>query len=380
MYVQAPYVEVFVDGRPLQPPALDLRVEQRLGQHTMMYAHVQYPWQAASNPSMLQEDSLIRVRWGSRPSDLRDWYGYIHSASLDTRMEENSRQVKIAYTMIGTGHILNDSRTKVWKEITDSGMATKIAKQFSLASVVHKTKKIYPYLFQHGISDYAWLQERAAMCGRKIWVENGTLFFVDIAAWAAAGAARAPQFDIHKDYARPADHYRFQADMGTDMPQVGRQLNRKLYGVDHKTGRFLERHNRDSDAARTVVLTKPTVDAVDDLTYQLDGHTSAGQEWAGAQADLKGSTRLAPGQPISIKGRAVPQHLRGDWMVVQATHHLTSPQTTKVGYAKFTTHVGLARNERSSYRYSDQTVARLDDKCVSGGGSWRSQSMRQVTL
>jgi hypothetical protein len=371
---------MYVDGKPLTPAPLDLRVEQRLGHHTIMHTHVQYPWQAATDPVMIEEDSLVHVRWGSKPSDLIDWYGYVHHATYDSRMAEDSRQVKIAYTLIGTGHILADARTKAWKNITDSGMATKIAQQFGLGSVVHKTTKIHKYLYQHGISDYAWLQERGHATGRKMWVENGCLYFVDIAAWAAARSSMAPEFEIHKDYARPTDNFRLQVDMGTDMPQTGRQLNRQIYGVDHKTGRFVERHKRDSQAARTRVLNQPYIDAVDDLNFNLDGYSASGQEWAGAQADLMGSTRLSPGQPITIKGRAVPKHLRGDWMVVTATHHLTAPAVSGVGYAKYVSNVGLARNARDNYRYSDQTVLTQDDRCTAGGGSWRAASPRQVTL
>ncbi|MEU4534288.1 hypothetical protein AB0G15_05390 [Streptosporangium sp. NPDC023825] len=350
-----------------------------MSHNTLMQAHVQYPWEQANNPRMLAEDTLVEVRWGARPDDLTTWYGYVHHASMDTRMPEQSTQLKVAYTLIGTGHVLADAKTHVWREITDSGMATKIAKKYGLSSVVHKTKKIHKYLYQNAVSDYAWLQERAGKTGRKMWVENGCLYFVDIAAWAAARSTKAPEFEIHKDYSRPTDNFRFTADMGTDMPQQGRQMNRQMYGVDHKTGKFMERHNRDSASARTTVLRQPVADAIDDLDFQLGGHTSAGQEWADASADLIGSTRLAPGQPVRFKGRALPKHLRGEWMVVAADHHLLAPSVTNVGHAKFNTHVQLARNARDTYNFSDQTVLNIDDACVAGA-SWKARSIREVVL
>lgn len=380
MYWAKPFFELSVNGRPVSPQAVDLRVNQRLGENTLMQVHMQYPWEKANNPSMLTEDTLVSVKWGKRPEDLTTWYGYIHHASLDTRMAEQTSQVRVAYTLIGTGHILADAKTLVWRNITDSGMATTIAKKYGLSSVVHKTKKVHAYLYQNAVSDYAWLQERAAKTGRKMWVENGALYFVDIAAWAAARSAKAPEFEVHKDYSRTTDNFRFTADMGTDMPQQGRQMNRQMYGVDQKTGREIERHNRDSAAARTTVLRQPVADAIDDLNFQLDSHTSAGQEWADASADLIGSTRLAPGQPVNFKGRAMPKHLRGEWMVVAAEHHLLAPAVTKIGHAKFNTHVELARNARDRYDYSDQTVLNINDSCVSGGGQWKASAMREVVL
>ncbi|WP_170991175.1 phage late control D family protein [Herbidospora galbida] len=359
---------------------MDLRVQQRLGENTIMSARVHHAYHQVKNPKILKEDSLIQVNWGTKPTGNETWFGYIHHPQFDSSAPDRNGNVEINYLMVGTGHLLTDQRRKTWLKMSDSAIAREIAKQYGLSSVVHKTSKVHEWLLQDGESDMAFLTRRAKESGRKFWVENAVLYFVDVAAWSAGKGIVMPEYDVHKDPNLPTDVLRFQADVGADMPQQGRQYRRAIHGVDHQTGKMIKSKNADDSKARHDVLGYTRADNMEDLNYQLDAHTISTSEWVGASATLAGDIILTPGQPIKIKGRAVPKDAHGVWMIVAADHRLRSYGSAAVGNSMFLTDVKLARNAREDYATSDTTMPRLNQKCVPGSDGWKAASMQDITL
>lgn len=380
MFWRKVHFELTSGGTPVTPSPMDLMVRQRLGENTIMTATIHHAGFQANNVQVFKEDTLMKVRWGTTPEDLATWHGYVHHSALDTASQRRPGNVEVGLVMVGTGHLLTDQTKQTWQNVTDSSIARQIARKHGLSSVVHKTTRVHRWLYQDGMSDMAFLTDRAASSGRKFWVENGTLYFVDVAAYAAGRAVFTPTFDDHKDPAKLFDTVKFTATVGGDMPQQGRQYQRAIYGVDHKTGRFIQSKNADTTRARGAVLSHARADSYPDLQYQLGGHTTSTSEWVGATATVIGSTRLAPGQPIVMTGRVVPKDLRGTWMVVGADHLLRSYGTTGVGNSTFMTRLDLARNARDTYVPSDKRMPRIADACVGGPAGWRAAAMQEITL
>lgn len=380
MYWRKVHFELTSGGKPLRPQPMDLMVRQRLGENTIMTTTIHHAFHQANRVEVLKEDSLIKVKWGLSPDDMATWHGYVHHSDLDTSAKSRPGNVQVGVVMVGTGHLLTDQTRKTWVNVTDSAMAREIARKHGLSSVVHKTKRVHRWLHQDGQSDMGWLTDRAQQSGRKMWVENGTLYFVDVAAYAAGRAVFTPSFDVHKDPSRLNDTIKMTATVGGDMPQQGRQYRRVIHGVDHKTGKLISSKNADTSKARGAVLSQARADSYDDLEYQLGAHTSSTSEWVGATATVIGSTRLAPGQPINMSGRVVPRDLRGTWMIVGADHMLRSYGTTGVGNSSFITRVELARNARQSYVPSDKRMPRIADACVGGPNGWKAAAIQEITL
>ncbi|MFI6512973.1 phage late control D family protein [Streptosporangium sp. NPDC050855] len=385
MYWRKPLLDFKVSGKKVSPPALEVRVEQKVSEHTLMYISLHYPMdgQFVIKPKMYKENSLVEVRWGWEPDDLHTFFGYIHHADYVSESPMRRQNVQVDYVLVGSGQALSVTRTKDWREMTDSAIAKELARKHQLSIVAHKTKRVHKYVYQDRKTDYAFLQERAAASGRRCWVENGTLYFVDPAAWAAARKATAPEFEIHKSGNKWYHINDFRAWVGDDMPDpTGRKIEHAAYGVDFKTGR--EIFNTQGDPkARQEVIPDTRLDSQDELDYTLDGAQITSQDYLSATATLKGSTRLQPGQPIKLKGAAVAERLAGEWVITAATHTLRAPvNAPSAGMAKidFTSHVTLARNAPDTYTYRDQSAPMVDDSAVMAGGKWRSRTMQEVIL
>jgi phage protein D len=70
-----------------------------------------------------------------------------------------------------------ESKTKVWKEVTDSDIAQQVAAGTGLSTEVESTSEVYPHIYQDNQSDLAFLLERAWRIGFETFVSNGKLVF-----------------------------------------------------------------------------------------------------------------------------------------------------------------------------------------------------------
>src|SRR5690606_9201075 len=375
------HFKITIGGQRMDPTTADVLIEQHLGWNTIAHVRAQIPYYQADDPRLYEEDSLVEIEWGTKPEEVATWYGYVHYADVDTASPQRPGNVEIRYLLVGTGYLLTDQVRKVWRNITDSGIAREIAQKHGLSSVVHKTSYVHKYLYQDNLSDFDFLHERALKSGRKLHIENGVLYFIDVAAWAAAKMPYAPTYEHHKDPTRPTNILRFEAQVGGDLPEAfGRQLRRAIYGVDHASGKMITSRKQDTAKARALYLADDRPDSFADLEYRLSGHSTKTQEWVTAKTWLVGSSRLVPGQPIELKGRAIRNPLRGMWVINTASHYLRSYRVTGLGYPMFSTQVELARNTKTDYEFSDNAVPLIDDSCTPSNNGWKSSVMRHITL
>jgi phage protein D/phage baseplate assembly protein gpV len=75
-------------------------------------------------------------------------------------------------------HRLNRGKqTKTFVQMTDSDMATKIAREIGLKAEVEPTREVYEYVLQDNQTNLEFLQGRAKRIGYRVFVEEGTLYF-----------------------------------------------------------------------------------------------------------------------------------------------------------------------------------------------------------
>jgi Phage protein D len=385
MYWRKPVLEFLINGRPVMPPPLELRVEQRQINNTLMFLSLHYPTDSGLGfvkPKIYKENTAVEIRWGLAPDEVAHWYGYVHHVDYINRSPVRPKNIQVDYVLIGNGQMLSISRTKEWREMTDSAIAQEIATKHRLSFVAHQTKKVHKYVFQDRKTDLAFVQERAAASGRRAWVENGVLYFVDPAAWAAAKAPQAPEYEVHNTGNKLYDVTDLRAYIGGDMPSTtGRLVEHTAYGVDFNSNQLIYNKAGNPDD-RQEVIPDTRLDSQTDLDFTLESAQVYQQDWFTASATLPGSIKLQPGQPITFKGDKIADRLKGDWVITAATHTLRAPINSMVlkGKVDFTTYVDLARNAPDSYNYRDQTAPRIDDRCILSGGNWYAQSMRTIIL
>ncbi len=70
-----------------------------------------------------------------------------------------------------------ESKTKAWLEMTDSDIAQSIAGNVGLSPQVEATTEVFKHVFQNGLSDMEFLQQRAARIGFEVFVRDEKLYF-----------------------------------------------------------------------------------------------------------------------------------------------------------------------------------------------------------
>lgn len=93
---------------------------------------------------------------------------------------EFTRELQVRLTIRGydRSHRLNrEPRSEVYVEMTDSDIARKIASAAGLKIQSDDTGEVYPHLYQHNLTDLAFLQLRAERIGYEVFVEDRTLYF-----------------------------------------------------------------------------------------------------------------------------------------------------------------------------------------------------------
>ncbi len=76
------------------------------------------------------------------------------------------------------GHRLNrGNKTRVFVEVKDSDIVTKIAQETGLRVQADATTQVHKHVFQHAVNDWMFLHERARRNGYEMRVDDGTLYF-----------------------------------------------------------------------------------------------------------------------------------------------------------------------------------------------------------
>lgn len=283
------------------------------------------------------EDTPVLVSWGSNPAAREDFVGYVVSPELishpDTQQQHfvAAQMLDVRYTLLGASKILQTSRTHTWRQCTVAYMAQSIAAANSLAAVTDPHGRVFDRV-QASLSDFRYLQDRAAEVGYRLAVQGTTLYLTDprrqlvpsvptyrqsrtpgmadsmqafravIGETDPAGAIRATHTAVAVSPAgvvttAQAQQQRRSVVTGADVPpQVGR------YASNYPTGSYA------------------TAQAVTSAAALAD------LWWVHAAATLDGDVRLRPGCVVSLGGSALTSQYAGTWMVRCAHHRLVVNQ------------------------------------------------------
>ncbi|MBA3874062.1 MAG: VgrG-related protein [Chloroflexota bacterium] len=69
------------------------------------------------------------------------------------------------------------TKSKVYVQVTDSDIVTQIASAAGLTANVDSTTEVYKHVFQYGVSDWAFIHERARRNGYEVLIDDKTLYF-----------------------------------------------------------------------------------------------------------------------------------------------------------------------------------------------------------
>jgi hypothetical protein len=376
------WYEIEFGGRLLNPPPYTVTFYREIGVHTVVDVRALYPdsMPIKQRPPMPEHGTLAKVKWGTKPSAMREWFGYVHHSRPDYDHPEPGSQA-VRYVLVGTGHALEAEYTKDWRNITDSGMAQEIAKKYNLSLVAHKTTRVYEYLLQPGVSDLEWLRLRGRECGRIVHVENGVLFFVDPSSLAMA--KQAAPFEIVMDRGSVGERViNVEPLYGTLMPVAGKQAKRELTGFDIEADRLINAKQVPQQPAPDWVLRDTAIASPTDLYQGVDAVGIANEQWLSALVDIVSLANVdeLPGQLVNVSGKALEDKMHGTWMITKAQNHMESYVVSKQGDRKFDSSLTISRNSPSTFQVRNASVPNVDDACVGSGEKWASSSQQVVLL
>jgi phage protein D/phage baseplate assembly protein gpV len=73
--------------------------------------------------------------------------------------------------------LIRGTKTRVFIQATDADIVKKIGAEFGLRVMADPTSQVHEHVFQHNLSDLAFLQQRAQRIGFEVYVDDKTLHF-----------------------------------------------------------------------------------------------------------------------------------------------------------------------------------------------------------
>ncbi|MEV4454363.1 hypothetical protein [Microbispora sp. NPDC049633] len=378
------HYEFYIDEQQITPGPLEVVLKPSIANNTVAQVQVLYhgPGQMKKRLTLPKQGTPVRLVWGKKPSQLKTWYGYIaHSEPTGRLPGGRYGNTIVTHVLVGNSHQLRAEKTRRWEEVTDSGIAKQLASEYGLSLVAHRTSKVYPYLYQHGISDMDWLRERAKASGRQLWIENGTLYFTDPASLALATTSTPVKGLMNRSRNRADNVHDAEPLVGSLVPVAGKQANRQLTGLDIEANEFLYDRSAADEPAPEWVRRNTAITSVSDLYQTSDAVKIENEQWLQAHITLHGEVEAIPGNLFELTGKAVPQTLEGRWLITDATQILRTRDSSGNGQRwGYECEVTVARNREDNLALRDTTMPKVNDACTLAGGRWIARSRREVLL
>ncbi len=217
-------------------------------------------------------------------------------------------------------------------QMTDSDIATRIARQAGLTPDVETTSEVYEYVLQDNRTNYHFLRERAERIGFAFWVDEGKLYFRRPAA--------SPPAPITLEWGNNLLQFHPVLSAGGQVDEVvvrgwDPQQKRAIVGRATRARGAPEVGDQQPGSqvaqsafgqAKVVVVQRPvgTQGEADALAQSLCDEL--GQAYVRAEGRTNGTPNLKPGQVLDI--RNVGRRFGGKYYVTQATHTIS----TQAGY------------------------------------------------
>ncbi|MGC8874381.1 MAG: VgrG-related protein [Chloroflexia bacterium] len=319
-------VHILIDGESapdlLLQGLMRVAVEQGLHLPSLCTLRVQDDDLSLVDSATLDVGRSLVVQMGSGRELRRAFEGEITGLELEPTPAGTLTLVVRAYDR---SHRLHRGRkTQSYQQMTDSDLATRIAREAGLDPDVESTSEVYEYVLQDNRTPYEFLRERAERIGFAFWVSEGKLHF-------RRPAARPPepiplewghtlhQFHPVLSACRQVDEVLVRGwDPLQKRPIVGRATRGRAAPElgEQRTGSELARQAFGSASVLVVDRPVSTQGEADTLAQALADQLSA--EFVRAEARCAGDARLCPGALVEI--RNVGQRFSGKYYVTRAVH------------------------------------------------------------
>lgn len=357
-------------------------LRQHYEQHTLVIIDMTVPsvLLRTTGGALYPEMTPVIVDWGRSTTEQSRFYGYVNHSEVLTDEVGNPT---VRYICLGTSLRMNGTEPRAWTAVSPSFVVAEIARKHRLRALLHRSRRKLPTFTITTDTDFQALQRLAGETGFRLWVDGGTVSFVDPNVLLAGAASTfVPQYP---------DVVQFSITPGTLVPRDTGVVSEKVVNgrstitqgaFTVKSDTVLKARPDDIQGFRPFITTvlPGEVGTYVEAKDRVDAATRL-QNWLTATVRLPGAPMLRPGKLVWIDGPNVPVDQNGVWHV-ESTRHLMN--ISPLGSTAHSTDVEISRNqgERPSFTRTAQVSGTPDTvACVQRDGVfWESESLDIVYL
>jgi phage protein D len=173
-------VEIKVNGTDLPKNAMDMLFEVEV--ETSLYLPSMFSMRFYDDTVTLIDDATFKQGNSVEIKfpDSNNTYVSIFKGEI-TAVEPDFTPDSVALLVVrgyDRSHRLHrGTKSKVFVQVKDSDIVSQIAQAAGLTASVDATTEVYKHVFQYGVSDWAFIHERARRNGYEVRVDDRTLYF-----------------------------------------------------------------------------------------------------------------------------------------------------------------------------------------------------------
>lgn len=376
------FIRVSFDDTVPRGAITRFELRQSYEQHTLAILDMTVPRNLLrTNGGVLYpEMTAVLLQWGRSASEQSTFYGYVNHNEILTDADGNAT---VRYLCLGTSLRMNGCEPRAWTRVTPSYTAAEIARKHRLRALLHRSTRTLPTFTITTETDFQALQRLAAESGFRLWVDGGTVLFVDPDVLLLGAATNfIPQY---------SNVTSFSITSGTLVPRPGGVVSEKIVvgrSGSNKAAFTVRSNTRLKTRPEDTVGFKPPLTTVlpGEVTTYAEGRDRLDtanrlQNWLSATVRLPGAPLLRPGRLVWIDGPSVPIDHTGIWQIESARHVMNLNAT---GSTSHSTEIDISRNQgsRPDFVRTAQLAGTPDIiGCVRRDGVfWESESLDIIHL
>lgn len=259
-------------------------------------------------------------------NNTKKFYGYVHH--IEPKKSPGSDNITVV--VIGASYVFKQAKQEVYKNVTASDVAIKLAKEHNFSYGVTPHPRVFPQISQSGQSDWQLLVRLARQCGYSLRAENTELYFQPLTEDFTTFRYEAQTFYMN-DANNPEGStiYSFKPIVGETLSfDEGAKSATAVSGIDifnnesvfkvakQKKEVSLRKQRQDDffDRFQSSTVAPDYVSAV----YEAEAADVLTMFPYRAEVEVLGNTALKPDMPIYLDG--VGPDYTGYWIILEAEH------------------------------------------------------------
>lgn len=309
---------------------------------------------------------VSRIRPGSPMVivlDKKELAGYVHD--VKSFKDNNKNFTEVGF--IGASYVMRQSSQTLYKNVSASTVAEKIARKYGFAYKVEPHPRIYKQIAQAGLTDWQLLVKLAKQCGYFVRAESTTLYFQPVLKEVDEFITETPIFaKVDAGFKSRTPLYSFVPIIGETLGHSGADKSATaVAGVDPETGQYFKYTKpKRSNATRKIsqpelfdrFATSIVAPSYETAKFEADSVDERSKFAYIAEAEILGTSRVRPGGPVFLQN--IGSKYSGYWTVLEVNHEVIEDTLNLYKFTSVLTVGTDSLGQNAVSRYPDTPSAR----------------------